>query len=314
MRRLTWIRYGAYELQRDYRKHMTIGLAVSVVLNGIIFGSLWFFLREEPGAVSHQVVRIQRYADLELPVPARMKVFGLTAYPTLPSTPSVSDQPAAVPVLRSVPDPVRPGLSAGPPMRSEPGDLGGLPSPDAADKLRADEGGQEIHDFNGRSPQATKDDIAGGGGAQKTWRAGGNPVAGRNGESPGGTDRSGVGSSAKPSAGTVPYGVGSGPGGGGGGTGGDGFGLKWLQGNVRKKISGDLPKYPEGVNVEAQVRIRAVVLPDGSVKSVQPEQKGNSRLENAAMHEVRSWRFEALPASVPQVEQACIVSFLFKLR
>jgi hypothetical protein len=293
---------------------MTLGLGVSVAINLLVFGSLWLFFHEESGAVSHRMVRIRRYADLQLPVPTRMRQFGLSAYPTLPSTPWVSDQAADLPVIRSLPEPTKPGVSAGRQLRPVPGDLGGLPTPDATDKMRADEHGKEIHDFGGRSSEAKRDDLAGGGGTSDRSRGGGNPVAGKRRESPGGSDRSGIGSSAKPSAGTVPYGTGSEPGGGGNGTGGDGYSLQWLQGNVRRKISGDLPKYPDGVTVEAQVRIRAVVLPDGGVKNVQPAQKGDSRLEIAAMREVKLWRFEPLPMGAPQAEQTCIVSFLFKLR
>jgi TonB family protein len=83
---------------------------------------------------------------------------------------------------------------------------------------------------------------------------------------------------------------------------------------TRRKISGELPKYPQGATVSAQVRIRTVVLPDGTVRSVQPEQKANSLFEEAAMKAVRSWKFEPLGSSLPQVEQTCIITFSFKLK
>jgi outer membrane biosynthesis protein TonB len=92
------------------------------------------------------------------------------------------------------------------------------------------------------------------------------------------------------------------------------FNVQWLGGGTRRKISGDLPRYPEGVNVEAQIRILAIVLPDGSVQVMQPAQKGNTRLEEAAMREVRYWKFEPLRPSQPQVEQKCEVVFLFTLK
>ncbi len=92
------------------------------------------------------------------------------------------------------------------------------------------------------------------------------------------------------------------------------FSIQWTQGGSRRKISGDLPKYPEGVNVQAQIKILAVVLPDGSVQSAQPAQKGNTRLEEVAMKEVRFWKFEPLRTSQPQLEQSCIVTFLFTLQ
>ncbi|MEX1139478.1 MAG: energy transducer TonB [Bacteroidota bacterium] len=92
------------------------------------------------------------------------------------------------------------------------------------------------------------------------------------------------------------------------------FSIQWMQGGTRRKLSGDLPKYPAGTNVEAQIKILTVVLPDGSVKSTQPAQKANTAMEDAAMKEVRFWKFEPLRVSQPQQEQTCVVTFLFTLR
>jgi TonB family protein len=92
------------------------------------------------------------------------------------------------------------------------------------------------------------------------------------------------------------------------------FSIQWIQGGTRRKISGELPKYPPGVNIEAQIKILTVVLPDGSVKSAQPAQKAHTALEEAAMKEVRFWKFEPLRASQPQEEQSCVVTFLFTLQ
>jgi len=92
------------------------------------------------------------------------------------------------------------------------------------------------------------------------------------------------------------------------------YSMTWSDGGTRKKISGNLPEYPKGANVEAQIKIQAVVLPDGGVKIVKPAQKGNTRLEEAAMKEVRLWKFERLRTSDPQREQICLITFNFKLR
>ncbi len=92
------------------------------------------------------------------------------------------------------------------------------------------------------------------------------------------------------------------------------YSMTWSDGGTRKKISGNLPTYPEGANVEAQIKIQAVVQPDGGVKIVKPAQKGNTRLEEAALKEVRLWKFERLRASDPQREQTCLITFNFKLR
>jgi hypothetical protein len=90
--------------------------------------------------------------------------------------------------------------------------------------------------------------------------------------------------------------------------------MQWTDGGTRRKLSGNLPAYPPGVNVEAQIKIEAVVVPDGSVKSLKPVQKANTKLEEAALKEVRLWKFEALKASVSQRDQTCLITFNFRLQ
>ena len=90
--------------------------------------------------------------------------------------------------------------------------------------------------------------------------------------------------------------------------------LQWAGGRIRNSISGDLPKYPPGVNVEAQIKLRVVVQPRGTVKSIQPLQKGDTRLENAAIKEVRLWRFQSLQSAQPALDQVCTIIFNFKMK
>jgi outer membrane biosynthesis protein TonB len=90
--------------------------------------------------------------------------------------------------------------------------------------------------------------------------------------------------------------------------------MQWSGGGTRKKISGALPEYPEGVKVETQIKIELTVSPDGSVKSLRPAQKGNMKLEEVSLKETRLWKFEPLHASSPQRDQACVVTFNFQLR
>lgn len=92
------------------------------------------------------------------------------------------------------------------------------------------------------------------------------------------------------------------------------YSVQWLDGGSRRLLSFNLPEYPKGVNVEAQVQILTVVMPDGSVKVVSPTQKANPKLEEVAMNEVRQWRFEPLRSSQPQLEQNAVITFLFKLK
>ncbi|MGB2869646.1 MAG: hypothetical protein WBD36_14415 [Bacteroidota bacterium] len=95
---------------------------------------------------------------------------------------------------------------------------------------------------------------------------------------------------------------------------GVGYSIQWSQGGIRRKISGELPKYPPGVNVEAEIKLMAVVVPDGGLRAVQPIQKANTALEDAAVEKVRLWKFEPLKSSSPQIEQSCMITFLFKLK
>jgi TonB family protein len=92
------------------------------------------------------------------------------------------------------------------------------------------------------------------------------------------------------------------------------YALEWEGDVTRRKVSGDIPEYPSGVNVEAVIRLRATVFPDGTVKSVQPVQRGNPRLEEAALSSVRYWRFERLSRAQPQIEQDCYITFHFTLQ
>lgn len=171
---------------------------------------------------------------------------------------------------------------------------------------------QSMRDYSVANIPDDRHDIAGGSGySDDPKRKGGVPVAGKTGEPPSGFDRSGVGSSSKPTAGGMPLGYGSGVNGEGGGA---GYSLQWGQGLVRRKLSGALPKYPAGVNTSGQVQILALVQPNGTVKSVQPMQKVNARLEEAAMNAVRYWKFESLPSTLAQVDQTCAITFLFKLK
>ena len=90
--------------------------------------------------------------------------------------------------------------------------------------------------------------------------------------------------------------------------------IEWTQGGTRKLQSGELPAYPPGVAVQAQVKLLTTVRPDGSVSAVQPYQKADRRLEEAAIKQVRLWRFDPLRADQPQVDQTCVITFLFRLR
>jgi TonB family protein len=117
--------------------------------------------------------------------------------------------------------------------------------------------------------------------------------------------------------GIAPGNGGTGKGGFGSGDGvGEGvsYGVQWMNGISRRRTGGEVPMYPPDVNMSAQIKLRVVVLPNGNVKSATPLQKGNTRLENAAMNKVKFWRFEPLLSAQPQVEQICDITFNFELK
>ncbi len=308
--------YGAKELQRAYVKQMSLAFILAVVFTFTILSSLRLIVDPETfNPPPQHVVRIFKYSEIELPRSFSNVEIGMSAYPVLQDQ-SISSE-AVLPnesfpatAFRSKSNSRKQGI---PGERRLGEGLSSLPGQIGVDKIQADDRSTYPNDMGNMSAPADHNDIAGGSGeSREPWRKGGRPVPGKSGEPPSGVDRSGIGSSSKPSAGTTAYGLGSGENGDGEGTGA--FSMKWLHGMTRHKLSGELPKYPQGANVSAQVRILTIVLPDGTVRSVQPEQKANHLLEEAAMKAIRFWKFEPLGSSLPQIEQSCIITFSFKLK
>jgi TonB family protein len=309
------IPYGAKELQRVYKRQMSLAFIFAVALTLAILSS--FRLIVDPEAFNPQpqhVVRIFTYSEIELPHALSDVEVGMSAYPILQHQSIVSetalhDESFPATSLRSGSNSRRQNV---PGERRLGEGLNSLPGQVGVDKIQTDDKTISPNDMGNMNAPIDHNNIAGGGGeSREPWRKGGRPVPGRTGEPPSGVDRSGIGGSSKPSAGTTPYGLGAGE--HGDGEGGGAFSLQWLHGMIRRKLSGELPKYPQGASVSAQVRILTIVLPDGTVRSVQPEQKANRLLEEAAMKAIRFWKFEPLGSSLPQVEQSCIITFYFKL-
>ena len=97
------------------------------------------------------------------------------------------------------------------------------------------------------------------------------------------------------------------------GEGSVGYSISWKGGGTRKLLEGNLPQYPAGVNERAQIRIQTTVLPDGSVEKCIPVRTAHRLLVEAALREIRLWRFDPLDASYPQTKQKCIVTMNFIL-
>jgi len=91
------------------------------------------------------------------------------------------------------------------------------------------------------------------------------------------------------------------------------FSIEWMAG-TRIKISGELPRYPEGINKEVTIKVRFFVKPDGTVGDMMPDTKGERELEDICMRMLKQWRFSKLGSLAPQVEQEGVITFRFQLR
>ncbi len=107
-------------------------------------------------------------------------------------------------------------------------------------------------------------------------------------------------------------GVGNGNGNGFGDGLGDGFGIDW-GGRIRKIYNYTIPKYPDGVYKNIDVKLRFSILPDGTVGNILVVKKADSRLEQVAIDALRMWRFEPIPGNQQQTSQSVVITFPFRL-
>lgn len=91
------------------------------------------------------------------------------------------------------------------------------------------------------------------------------------------------------------------------GKGNSGFQIDFAGNGVRKIYSYILPAYPKGVAKQINVKLRFTIMPDGTVGTIFPLIKADSRLELAAINSLRKWRFEPLPPGEKTVQTAVIV-------
>ena len=105
--------------------------------------------------------------------------------------------------------------------------------------------------------------------------------------------------------------IASGIGNGGEGPGGFGYGIDWGGKGTRKIYSYVLPAYPTGVNKEINIKLRFTILPDGTVGTIIPLTKADTKLEDAAINSLRQWRFEAARINL---EQVAVIVFPYRLR
>ena len=93
-----------------------------------------------------------------------------------------------------------------------------------------------------------------------------------------------------------------------------GFDIDWGGNGTRKIYSFLLPQYPEGVKKEIDIKLEFSILPDGTVGTIIPKMKADTRLENAAINSLRQWRFEALKNNQRQAEQKALIVFPYRLQ
>ncbi|WP_022834674.1 energy transducer TonB family protein [Salisaeta longa] len=84
-----------------------------------------------------------------------------------------------------------------------------------------------------------------------------------------------------------------------------------IEGLNRDPRLAPLPAYAEKVN--ATIRVRITVAPDGRIVRRIPLMKGNPALENAVMTALQRWRFNRLPSEAPQKNQTGIITFVFRV-
>jgi TonB family protein len=89
------------------------------------------------------------------------------------------------------------------------------------------------------------------------------------------------------------------------------YSARWAGGEVRRKIAGNMPQYPAGFSGEAMVRAELVVSAAGNVRSAKLLQIGNAHCDEAALREVRLWKFQPLPPRQKRVDQRCVVIMSF---
>ncbi len=84
-----------------------------------------------------------------------------------------------------------------------------------------------------------------------------------------------------------------------------------IEGLDRDPEFAPLPSYAEKVN--ARIRVRITVNPEGRIVKRIPLIKGNPKLEAAVMDALQRWRFNPLPSGAPQENQTGTITFTFRL-
>lgn len=85
-----------------------------------------------------------------------------------------------------------------------------------------------------------------------------------------------------------------------------------IEGLDRDPVFAPVPPYNEQVN--ARIRVRITVDPQGRIVRRIPLMKGNPELERAVLNTLQQWKFNPLPEGAPQENQTGIITFTFRLQ
>ena len=85
-----------------------------------------------------------------------------------------------------------------------------------------------------------------------------------------------------------------------------------IEGLNRSPVTTPVPEYTEQVN--ALIRVRITVDPQGRIIQRVPLIRGTPSLDRAVMEALQSWRFNPLPPEAPQENQTGVITFRFRLR
>ncbi len=97
------------------------------------------------------------------------------------------------------------------------------------------------------------------------------------------------------------------------GYGSSGFSLDWGGRGTRKILRWEKPTFPQGVQKEIDIKVRFIILPDGSVVSPIPLIKADTQLEDAAIAALKTWKFEPLRPNQVQFEQNVVITIPYRL-
>ncbi len=83
---------------------------------------------------------------------------------------------------------------------------------------------------------------------------------------------------------------------------------------TRKIIKKVIPKYPEGVQREARVKVEIYVAPSGEIVKMKLLKRGGAPFDDITLNALREWKFEELPPNLPQKIQKGTITFIYKLK